>query len=106
MSRRQPRHRRTACILAMALAAVLLIPGPSAQAGLVRGIMYIIGGVLEVPRSTLAGTFSGPPIVGTLVGAVNGTLRGLGLVTRGVLETGLSAVGLLKKYAPLIPIFL
>ena len=68
--------------------------------------MYVVAGVLEVPRSTLAGTFGGPPIVGTLLGVVNGTLRGLGLVTRGALETVVSAAGLVRKYAPLVPIFL
>lgn len=97
-----PRHP----LLIVVLAAALLLPAPTAQAGVVRGIMSIVAGVLEVPRSTIAGTFGGPPIVGTLLGVVNGTFRGVALITHGVLETVVSSVGLAKKYAPLIPIFL
>ena len=88
------------------MVAFLFVPAPPAQAGLVHGILSIIVGVLEIPRSTLAGTFSGPPIVGTLVGAVNGTLRGVGLVTGGALETVFSSAALAKKLAPLVLFFL
>ena len=83
-----------------------LFLAPPAHAGLLRGLMYMVAGILEVPRSALAGTVNGPPIVGTVFGALAGTVRGLGLLTRGAIETAGGAAGLALKAAPFIPIFL
>lgn len=83
-----------------------MLHAPPAEAGLVRGLMSILAGTLEVPRSVLAGTFGGPPIIGTVAGALTGTFRGLGLITSGALETVGSAAQLAIKYGPLVPIFL
>ena len=63
---------------------------------------YIIGGVFEPVRQTLAGTFGGPPILGTAFGLIGGTLRGAMMVTRGALEL----IPVAAKLAPLIPVFL
>ncbi len=60
---------------------------------------------MAIPTSTLAGTFSGPPILGTLVGALSGTLNGVGMVVGGAVETIISAIPLAGKLAPYIPIF-
>ena len=73
-----------------------------ASADLVRGVEYIVAGVFEVPRATLAGTFGGFPIVGTVFGFLGGTLRGLAMVTRGTLEL----IPVAAQLAPLIPVFL
>jgi len=67
--------------------------------------MRVVGGVLEIPRSTLAGTFSGPPIIGTLVGALSGAVNGVMMVATGAIETVVSAIPLAEKLAPLIPVF-
>ena len=94
---------RFLCILA-GLCVFAVWPA-SAHAGIASGLMKIVMGVLEVPRATLAGTFSGPPIVGTVIGAVAGTLHGAFMVASGAIETVVSAIPLAAKAAPLIPIF-
>jgi len=77
-----------------------------AEAGLVRGIQEIIVGVLQVPISTLTGTFSGPPIAGTVFGAVNGLLNGVGLVAHGTLELVASGLSIAKAVGPYVLPFL
>jgi hypothetical protein len=92
--------RRTVCIAVVAV--LLVVPASPASASLGRGLQYIIAGVLEPVRQTLAGTFGGFPVVGTLFGAVGGTLRGALMVTKGALEL----VPVAAQLAPLIPVFL
>ena len=75
---------------------------PPAEAAIVKGIMEIVSGVLQVPMSTLAGTFNGPPLVGTILGAANGLITGTGLVAHGALELGVSAVSIAKTVAPYV----
>ena len=78
-----------------------------AEADIIRGLAKIVTGVFQFPVSTLAGTFSGPPILGTLMGAVNGTFQGIGLVASGLLDVTFSAMPIAKAVAPyLIPFFL
>jgi len=92
--------RRIACV---AVVGVLLVaPASPASASLGAGLAYLIGGVFEPVRQTLAGTFGGPPILGTVVGLLGGTLRGVMMVARGALEL----VPVAAKLAPLIPVFL
>ena len=86
---------------------VLLVAKPArVDADILRGLLRIVGGVLEVPRATLAGTFSGPPILGTAVGLLAGTMHGAGMVAGGALETVISAIPFAAKLAPYIPVFL
>ena len=93
-------------VVAIVTAGACLLP-TSAHADIVRGIADVITGVFQVPLSTLAGTFNGPPVLGTLLGAINGTVNGLGLVVRGALELAASGVSVAKTVGPyLIPIFL
>jgi len=67
----------------------------------------LLAGLLEIPRSTLAGTFNGPPLIGTALGAVGGAINGIGYVTQGAFEILGSAIPLAKAVAPfLIPIFI
>lgn len=83
-----------------------LLVTPPAEAAVVRGIQEIIVGLLQVPVSTIVGTFSGPPVVGTVFGAVNGVVRGVGLVTHGALELAASGVSIAKTVAPFLLPFL
>ena len=93
--------------VAAALAVCLLCFAATAEANPISGIFKIIGGVLQVPLSMLVGTFSGPPILGTAFGAVNGVIQGLGMVASGALELVSDGVGVAKTVGPyLIPIFL
>ena len=96
---------RLGAVLAVLL--ILVIGPPPAEANPISGIFKIIGGVLRLPLSTLIGTFSGPPILGTVFGAVNGAIQGLGMVASGALELVSDGVGVAKTVGPyLIPIFL
>ena len=94
-------------LVAAALMAVSLLIATPAEAALARGIQEVIAGVLQVPISIIAGTFNGPPVVGTVFGALSGTVQGVGLVAHGALELAASAVSIAKRVGPyLIPIFL
>ena len=86
----------TACM------AIWLGAARPAEAGILRGIQEIVTGVVQVPLSTFAGTFHGPPVVGTVVGVMQGLLGGLGLVASGALNIGLGALGLAKTAAPFV----
>ena len=86
---------------------ITLLARPSvAHADLVRGLMRMVGGVLEIPRATMVGTFTGPPIVGTALGMLMGVVNGVTMVASGLVETVVSAVPLALKAAPLVPIFI
>jgi hypothetical protein len=58
--------------------------------------------VLGLPLSILAGTVSGPPIIGTLAGAVSGTINGVGLVLSGAVELAAAAIPVAKAVAPFL----
>ncbi len=79
---------------------------PAAEAGIVEGVQEVVVGVLSPPLGALQGTFSGPPLFGTLVGALQGTVNGVGLITHGVLQIVGGAIPLAKAAAPFVLPFL
>ena len=94
-------------LAAAALVLALLLVAPPAEAAIVRGIQEVIAGIFQIPLSTISGTFSGPPVVGTVFGLLNGTVQGIGLVAHGALELAASVVSIAKAVGPyLIPVFL
>ena len=95
-------RRLTRRLAPIVFVAGLLLAAPAAHADIVRGVTKIIGGVLALPMSVLAGTFNGPPIIGTLVGAVNGVFSGVGMVLGGALDVASSAIPLAKAVAPYV----
>ena len=90
--------------MAVALIVIAGLAGaaPEAHAGIVTGIQKIVMGVLSIPVSTLTGTFSGPPILGTVMGALNGAISGVGLVVGGVFDIASGAIPLAKTAAPYV----
>ena len=97
--------RAGACL--MLIGAMLVVHPAAAHADIVRGIADLIGAVFEIPRATLAGTFGGPPILGTAVGLLSGTFNSVTMVASGALELLGSAIPIAKTVAPyLIPVFL
>ena len=89
------------------IAAVLVCSAPrSAEANLISGLTKIVSGAFQLPLSILVGTFTGPPVVGTLMGAVNGTIRTVALVAGGTLEVAADGVALAKRAAPFVLPFL
>lgn len=99
-------RRRWLVFLIPIVASMVLGFSPPADANLVRGVQEVIMGLLQVPLSTLAGTFSGPPVIGTIVGAATGLVSGVGLVTHGALELLASGVSIAKTVAPFVLPFL
>jgi hypothetical protein len=97
---------RRASAAALLLAWLLFANPASAEAAIVRGLQQVISGVFQVPISILVGTFSGPPVVGTVFGAVNGLVSGVGLVASGTLELAASGVSIAKMVAPYVLPFL
>lgn len=81
---------------------VLLLLATPAEASLFGGIAKIVTGVLGLPLSILAGTVNGPPIIGTLAGAVNGTINGVGLVLSGAVDLAAAAIPVAKAVAPFL----
>lgn len=96
--------RAVKCLIPALIFSLSFLFVSPATAGIVRGVGYIAAGVIEVPRSTLAGTVRSFPI-GALTGALAGTVRGIVYLTRGAFELVGSAIPLAKKLIPLIPIF-
>ena len=80
-------------------------PAP-AEAAIVRGIEEVISGVFQLPLQTSAGTFNGPPLIGTIVGMANGLITGTGLVAHGALELAASGISIAKTVAPYLLPFL
>jgi hypothetical protein len=95
--------KRAAVLLAIGL--VLVGPSP-AHADIGRGIQYLFAGLVELPRSTLIGTVSGFPVLGTVFGVLGGAVRSVGLVSRGALEVLGGVVPFVGRLAPLIPVVL
>ena len=96
--------RRLSRLLSAAagLAAAGLLTAPAAEAAVVRGIQEVLAGIFQVPLQTIVGTFSGPPVLGTVFGVVNGVVSGVGLVTHGALELAASGVSIAKTVAPYV----
>jgi hypothetical protein len=89
----------------MALVSVSA-PAAHAENNLLGGIGDLINGALSIPVGVLAGTMSGPPVIGTVRGAVFGTLNAVSLTTRGALRLVGVVIPLAARLAPLLPIFL
>ncbi len=102
------RRHRIVIVLSLIVTMVMIPPIRAAYADndLVGGVGDIVTGVLAIPFDVLAGTFNGPPVIGTIGGALHGTIYALSSVTRGLLRLIGVAIPIAEKVAPLIPIFL
>lgn len=85
---------------------LLLLGSPSAYADLGGALGSLIAGLFEIPRATLAGTFGGPPIIGTAFGLLSGAVNTVGYLARGTLELAGSAIPIAKTIGPLLLPFL
>jgi len=92
---------------AVALLVLVLLASPRpAEAAILKGIQQVVSGVFQLPISILTGTFNGPPVIGTVFGAVNGLVSGVGLVSHGAMELAASGVSIAKMVAPYLLPFL
>ena len=107
MALRRLSTRRAAVVCTAALAINLLWHVPPASADIIRGVGKILMGVLGVPLDTIMGTFSGPPIIGTVMGLLHGLFNGVTMVLGGTFELAMDGLSVAKAIAPyLLPIFL
>ena len=98
---------RRGCLVVGGAVLISLLMMTTASADIVRGVQKILMGVLGVPLDTIAGTFSGPPIIGTLMGMLHGLFNGVTMVLGGTFELAMDGLSLAKALAPyLLPIFL
>ena len=92
---------------AAAIVGMVLIAAPAVcDASLTGGVMDLVGGVFAIPMGIVRGTLGGPPILGTVGGALQGVLQTVALTTRGAFEIVGVAIPMAAKVAPLIPLFL
>ncbi len=88
------------------VASILLVSPPvrtvCAEPDLFGGIADIVSGVFVLPYDILAGTVSGPPIIGTIGGALVGTMNALALTVRGTLRIAGAAVPIAMQAAPYV----
>ena len=85
------------------LVASLGLAAAAYAGNLTQGLVDIVSGPFELPKQILVGTFSGPPIIGTLAGVVVGAVSAVGTTLRGVAEVATGTVGLGSSLAPYAP---
>lgn len=58
-----------------------------AEPSVMHGVGQVVGGILwELPKAVLDGTMTGPPVVGTAMGVLGGTVRALQRTAAGLVE--------------------
>jgi len=83
---------RQAAVWLLACGVILSLSPRAAAAtkdepSFMHGLGQVVAGVvLELPKTVLDATFSGPPVVGTAVGLLAGTARALQVTVGGVVE--------------------
>ena len=85
---------------------LIAAPAQPARADIVGGAADIVVGALSLPFEILKGTLTGPPVVGTLIGAVNGSIHTVGYATRGLFRIAQGAVPLVMKLLPFLPMMI
>lgn len=91
---------RARCRVILPVALGLLLLAAPAHAGLAEGIVDVLSAPFEIPKQILVGTFTGPPILGTVAGAFSGAFSAVGRTLRGVGEIASGALGLGSALAP------
>ncbi len=89
--------------------ALVLLLGPAtpkAHAGFLDGVGDVVAGAFALPLDILSGTFSGPPVIGTVSGVLNGAMHTIGYTARGVFKLAGAAAPVAMSVAPFLPIFL
>ena len=67
-----------------------------------RGISRLLTAPFQMPRYLIEGTLSGPPLLGTVGGALKGTLYTVSSVLNGTLDIARGAVPYAKYAAPFL----
>ncbi len=105
-------HRVDHVITIVAVTLLWSVTGPMEAASadalgdLVGGVGQVLTGVFAIPMEILQGTLNGPPILGTVGGALSGTVHAVGSTLGGVLQVAKSIVPLASSLIPFLPLFL
>jgi hypothetical protein len=100
---RMIRTMRTTWLLAAFSAAAVWLPATPAHADLLGGLADLVQGVISLPVNVLAGTLSGPPVLGTVGGVLTGTVNTINYTARGLLGVAGAAIPTASTLAPLLP---
>ena len=69
------------------MCAQVLAAEPAREPKFMHGVGQVVRGVvLELPKAVLGGTVDGPPVVGTAMGLLGGTVRALQVTAAGLVE--------------------
>lgn len=93
---------RIAIMVSCAGLGALILAAPAYAGNLANGLVDVISGPLELPKQIIVGTLTGPPIIGTLAGAVTGAFAAIGTTLRGVAEVAAGSVSLGSSLAPYV----
>ncbi len=103
--RQKERHVKR-WVVVCGIVTILVIGGPTrpvyAQPDLLGAVSDLVMGALAIPIDVLAGTLSGPPILGTVNGALGGVFQALAFATRGTFRLLGVAIPLAEKAAPFV----
>ena len=95
-------------VITVAFALVCAMPAQRSDAALnevVAGVGDLVSGVFALPMTVLKGTLSGPPVIGTLNGAIAGTFYTLGLAARGTVRIIRGGIPIAVKLLPFLALF-
>ncbi len=100
-AKRRPVRAATVGVLSLALCLAAPAAARANPLGdIIGGVGEIVSGAVSLPLNVIVGTFTGPPVVGTLQGALVGTLQTLTMTTRGALHITRGTVPILFKILP------
>ena len=87
---------------------LLFQPAVRADVGgdVLGGFTDLLTGLFAIPMGILQGTMSGPPIVGTVAGALTGTFHAIGSTLGGVYRLIRAAIPIAGSAAPYLPFVL
>ena len=67
--------------------SITLAAEPASEPSVAHGAGQVVKGVVvELPKAVLEGTVDGPPVVGTAIGLLGGTVRALQVTVAGLVE--------------------
>ncbi len=84
----------------LSASAVVYAESPKENPSFLHGMAQMVDGIVfELPKNILDGTLTGPPVAGTLIGALGGTARALQKTAAGFFEAaaGFDPWGTKKK---------
>lgn len=96
-------------VIGLALIGFLAFQPPAAADPIgdaVGGIGDLVTAVFAIPMGIVQGTLSGPPIIGTVGGALTGTVNALGSTLGGVFKLIRAAIPFAGAAAPYLPFVL